>query len=147
MHPFVFCFLWTNDLIKHNSVLLLYFRILSLLCTWTLFRFLLLFLCAWNCWTNDELLKSRLTSIFGLLSITTILLNKNYSQIFFFLPKSVCIQPWSRLSLRNECKCRVIAATIPGTPATVSRKQMRLHRKINSIHACISCGNAFTVWA
>ena len=48
------------------------------------------------------------------------------SPLFCSVPRSVCIHPWSRLSLRSECKCRVIAATIPGTPATVSKKQIRL---------------------
>ena len=45
------------------------------------------------------------------------------------LPSSVWIQPWSRLIMRRECRWRTMAATIPGTPATVSRNIIRLKQK------------------
>lgn len=41
-------------------------------------------------------------------------------------PSSVWIQPWSLRMRRSECRWRAMAATMPGTPATVSRNVMRL---------------------
>lgn len=42
------------------------------------------------------------------------------------LPSSVCIHPWSLFIRLREWKCLVIAPTIPGTPATVSSRIIRL---------------------
>lgn len=44
------------------------------------------------------------------------------------LPKRVWIHPWSRCIQRKDFMWRTMAATMPGTAATVSRKIMRLKK-------------------
>jgi len=45
---------------------------------------------------------------------------------------NVWIQPWSLSILLRECKCRIIPAAKPGTPATVSRKMHLVNTDLSS---------------